>query len=237
MFEIRRFEELGRFENAWLKARYHFSFSGYHDPARMGFGPLRVINDDRVLPGTGFDFHGHRDMEIITFVRSGAISHEDSLGNKGATRAGEVQVMSAGKGILHAEHNHEAEATRLYQIWIEPHTKGVQPRWEHRAFPQMALADGEILPLLASGLAEHEGKNALMIHAHAAVYGGQLSAGQTLHQSVGEGAYLLVSNGEVRFKENTLVKGDALILSHENALELTAATDAELVLIDLPQLS
>ncbi len=235
MFEIRRFEELGQFENAWLKARYHFSFSGYHDPARMGFGPLRVINDDRVLPGTGFDFHGHRDMEIITFVRAGAISHADNLGNEGATRAGEVQVMSAGKGILHAEHNKEAQDTRLYQIWIEPHTKGVQPRWEHRAFPTDFVAEGKTLPVLASGLPEHEGA-ALMMHADAVVYGGQVRACQNLTQAVGQGAYLLISKGEIHVKGEVLKQGDALILKDEAQLELTAQTDAELVLIDLPRI-
>lgn len=233
MHEIRRFHELGRFENEWLKARYHFSFSGYQDPERMSFGDLRVINDDRVLPHTGFDTHGHRDMEIITYVRAGAISHADSLGNEGATRAGEVQVMSAGKGVLHSEHNREDEDTRLYQIWIMPHTKGVKPRWEQKDFPTRVLGTGEALPLLVSGLPEHEGQGALFIYAHAAIYGGRVGAGVEYTQAVQQRAYLLVSSGEVEAKGERLQQGDALILEDESELTLKAINEAELVLIDL----
>jgi redox-sensitive bicupin YhaK (pirin superfamily) len=149
MIEIRPFAQLGHFENDWLNARHHFSFGHYHDPARDGLGTLLVWNDDTIAPGRGFDLHGHRDMEIITFVRQGAITHRDHLGNEGRTEAGDVQVMSAGKGILHAEYNQEDEPTRIFQIWIRPQESGVKPRWEQRRFPS---ADrGGRLIALASG--------------------------------------------------------------------------------------
>ena len=151
MIEVRPFEKLGRFENGWLRARYHFSFAGYHDPARRGVGPLLVWNDDNIRAGTGFERHGHRDMEIITYVRRGAITHEDHLGNRGRTEAGDVQVMSAGTGILHAEFNEEDEDTELFQIWIAPSQEGVTPRWEQRRFPQTER--GGSLVALASGRA------------------------------------------------------------------------------------
>jgi redox-sensitive bicupin YhaK (pirin superfamily) len=145
MIDIRPFNSLGAFRNDWLNARHHFSFSGYHDPKRMGVGALRVWNDDEIAPGTGFGAHPHQNMEIITFVRQGAITHKDSLGNVGATRAGDVQVMHAGTGITHAELNQETEATRLFQIWIIPDQTGVKPGWEAREFPRNAGAGLQIL--------------------------------------------------------------------------------------------
>ena len=129
MIDIRRFDGLGTFRNEWLDAHYHFSFSQYYDPSRMGHGKLRVWNDDKVRPHTGFPPHGHRDMEIITYVRQGAITHEDSLGNKGRTEAGDVQVMSAGRGVQHSEWNAETSETTLFQIWIEPSEAGGAPGW------------------------------------------------------------------------------------------------------------
>jgi redox-sensitive bicupin YhaK (pirin superfamily) len=149
MIEIKNFDRLGRFDNDWLSARYHFSFANYYDPGRMGLGPLRVWNDDTIQPGTGFDLHGHRDMEIITYVRRGAITHQDHLGNQGRTEAGDVQVMSAGSGIMHAEFNQEDDTTQIFQIWIEPAVHGVAPRWETRSFPK-AGREGRLVPL-ASG--------------------------------------------------------------------------------------
>ena len=132
MIDLRPLASLGQFEIDWLSARHHFSFGHYMDPARMGVGHLRVWNDDTIAPGGGFERHGHRDMEIITYVRRGAITHRDHLGNEGRTEAGDVQVMSAGKGILHEEHNRESEPTEIFQIWIEPNQRGVAPRWEAR---------------------------------------------------------------------------------------------------------
>lgn len=231
MIEVRRHNALGTMQIDWLDAHYHFSFANYHDSKRMGLGPLRVINDDIVKVGGGFDFHPHHDMEIITYVRTGAITHEDSLGNHGATKAGEVQVMSAGTGIVHAEFNNEPIDTSLYQIWIHPRARGLAPRWEQRAFPG-ATRDG--LTLLASGLPEHADTDALLIHQDAALWGGRIHAGATLSQPLDGAAYLLVSDGSIRIGEQRLTKGDAAILQGEPQLSLTAEDNAELVLIDLP---
>lgn len=230
MIEIRRHSDLGTMKIDWLDARYHFSFANYFDPKRMGLGPLRVINDDIVKVGGGFDFHPHRDMEIITYVRKGAVTHEDSLGNKGVTKAGEIQVMSAGTGIVHAEFNQDDEDINLYQIWIQPREQGVAPRWEQRAFPQ---AKQDALTLLASGLSGHEGQ-ALMIHQDAAIYGGNLAKNALLTQPLEGAAYLLVSKGEVSLNNAALKAGDAAILKGEKLLSLKADADSELVLIDLP---
>lgn len=230
MIEIRKYNDLGTLNIGWLDAHYHFSFSNYHDPKRMGLGPLRVINDDIVKVGGGFDFHPHRDMEIITYVRKGAITHQDSLGNEGVTRAGEIQVMSAGTGIVHAEFNRDDEDINLYQIWIEPRARGIAPRWEQQAFPQ---AKADELTLLASGLPGHEGQG-LLIHQDAAIYGGTLKAGTLLTQPLEGAAYLLVSHGEIVLGDATLTQGDAAILTGEELLSLKAKADSELVLIDLP---
>ena len=134
--DVRRFDSLGGADHGWLKAKHHFSFANYYDPNRMSWGRLRVWNDDEIAPGTGFDPHPHRDMEIITYVRKGAVTHQDSLGNQGRTEAGDVQVMSAGSGIRHAEFNLEPETTTLFQIWIEPTAAGGQPSWGAKPFPK-----------------------------------------------------------------------------------------------------
>ena len=136
MIQLRSFDSLGAFRNEWLNAHHHFSFGGYHDSQRMGLGGLRVWNDDEVAPGTGFDPHPHRDMEIVTYIREGAITHRDNLGNEGRTEAGDVQVMHAGTGIVHAEYNKEDVPTRLFQIWIMPDKRGVAPGWGTRSFPR-----------------------------------------------------------------------------------------------------
>jgi redox-sensitive bicupin YhaK (pirin superfamily) len=136
MIQVRPFAGLGRFHNEWLNARHHFSFGQYHDPERMGFGRLRVWNDDEVAPDAGFDPHPHREMEIVTYIREGAITHRDNLGNEGRTATGDVQVMHAGTGIVHAEYNREPAPTRLFQIWIQPDRHGVAPGWATRQFPR-----------------------------------------------------------------------------------------------------
>lgn len=232
MIDIRKHNELGTMQIDWLDAHYHFSFANYFDRNRMGIGPLRVINDDIVKVGGGFDFHPHNDMEIITYVRKGAITHRDSLGNHGATKAGEVQVMSAGTGIVHAEFNDEPVDTSLYQIWLHPRERGLEPRWEQRRFPERT---GQGLSLLVSGLPEHKDTDALLIHQDAALWGGRLAAGETLMQPLTGAGYLLVSDGEVRLNGTVLTKGDAAILKGEPVLSLIAEEGgAELVLIDLP---
>lgn len=235
MRTIRRHADLGHFQNGWLNARYHFSFSSYYDPKHMSFGPLRVINDDIVAAGAGFPPHPHKDMEIITYVRRGAITHGDHLGNEGRTGSGEVQVMSAGTGITHSERNQETEDTNLFQIWIEPNKAGLPPRWEQRAFPTETLAPGAKLQLIVSGLSAHADADALWIGADAALYAGRLSPGTELVQPHSGRAYLLVSEGSVRVGTDVLARGDALLLEEESPLTLSAETDAELLLIDLPK--
>ncbi|HEX4173242.1 MAG TPA: pirin family protein, partial [Acetobacteraceae bacterium] len=194
MIQLRPFAGLGRFRNDWLNARHHFSFGDYRDPQRMGFGRLRVWNDDEVGAGAGFDPHPHREMEIITYIREGAITHRDNLGNEGRTAAGDVQVMHAGTGIVHAEYNREDAPTRLFQIWIEPDRHGVIPGWQTRQFP----GEGG-LAVLASGRAQDEGSGALPLHADAAVLAGRLSAGETARVRIGAGrrAYLVPAIGSV----------------------------------------
>jgi redox-sensitive bicupin YhaK (pirin superfamily) len=195
----------------------------------MGLGPLRVINDDIVSAGGGFQPHPHRDMEIITYVRQGAISHEDSLGNKGKTVAGDIQVMSAGTGITHAEWNEEAVATRLYQIWIHPRHRNNTPRWETRHFPKEEGA----LHLLASGRDADAQSGAIPIDADAAIWGGVLRAGQEWAQPLAGTGYLLVSSGEVEIDGETLRAGDGAGITQANAIRITAKQPSELVLIDM----
>lgn len=229
MREVRRFGELGKGDYGWLQARYHFSFARYYDPARVGFGDLLVVNDDRVAAGSGFEAHPHRDMEIITYVRQGEIRHRDNLGHEGVTPAGSVQVMSAGTGIVHAEHASEVEPTVLYQIWITPREEGVAPRWDMADFP-VAPVDGA-LPLLVSGV---EGEAPLFIHADARVWGGRLAAGSRVAQDFGARVYLLVSAGKVRVGADELAAGDALALVGEEVVEIEALEGAEVVVIGLP---
>ena len=227
MIDIRPFATLGHFRNGWLNARHHFSFGEYHDPARMGLGPLRVWNDDAIAPGTGFGAHPHRDMEIITYVRAGAITHRDSLGNEGRTAAGDVQVMHAGTGITHAEMNAEAEETRIFQIWLQPNRRGVAPGWDARAFP----AAGAGLQVLASG----DGRDgALPLFADGAVLAGRLAAGQTLRHTLapGRSAYLVAASGAVTVNGLPVAARDGVAVSDEPGLAITAAEDAELVLVE-----
>ena len=226
---------LGQANHGWLQARHHFSFGDYYDPQKMGFGALRVVNDDTIAPQSGFGFHPHRDMEIITYVRTGAITHQDNLGNRGRTTAGDVQVMSAGTGITHAEHNLEDTATTLYQIWIIPHTRGVKPQWASRQFP--AAANSGLQPL-ASGLTDLQAQGALPIYQDATVWGGHLTAGQTINHPLAptttHGAYVLCAAGEVKIGDVTLHPGDAAAVTALAAVPLHALTNAELVLIEVP---
>jgi hypothetical protein len=231
MIEVRPFESLGRFENDWLSARHHFSFGDYRDPARMGLGPLVVWNDDTIEPGRGFDLHGHRDMEIITYVRRGAITHQDHLGNQGRTEAGDVQVMSAGKGILHAEYNHEAEPTQLFQIWIRPQVNRIAPRWQQRRFPTGNRA-GQLVAL-ASGRDGDEG--ALTIHQDAGVFGATLAAGQSVSHALGPGrkAYLVAARGRIEVNGTPANARDGVVASDVEELTIAALEEAEIILADV----
>ncbi len=233
MIKIYPYKDLGTADYGWLNAHYHFSFAHYHNPSRIHFGKLRVINDDRIAPNTGFDTHPHQDMEIITFVRSGAITHKDSEGHEGRTEAGDVQVMSAGTGIFHSEANKEETETTLYQIWIFPREKGVKPRWEAARFADRK-ANGS-LPLLVSGRTEDDGKGALYIHQDARILGGQLDKGHKLTQEILEQGYLLVSNGEITLDGQRLEKGDGAEITNQGSVEIEALTEAEIILIDVPK--
>lgn len=232
MLKVYAHSQLGAADFGWLKARHHFSFGRYYNPQRMGFGVLRVINDDKVEAGSGFPRHPHDNMEIITYVRSGSIRHGDNLGNKGTTPAGDVQVMSAGTGIEHSEYADDAEPTTLYQIWITPHTQNVAPRWEQAAFPKENVKDA--LRLLVSGHPDDDGKGALFIHQHARLWGGRLAAGTQLTQAFGPRAYVLVSQGQVTVNGTPMQAGDGAEAEQEKALAITAVTDTEVLVIELP---
>ncbi len=231
---VRRYPyaELGHSNYGWLDARYHFSFARYWNPMRTGFGRLLVINDDIVAAGKGFDTHPHDNMEIITYVREGVITHQDSMGNTGRTKAGDVQVMSAGTGVSHSEYNLGAVDTRLYQIWIEPNRKNVQPRWESRKFPKALV--GGVLPVLASGQVRHAQEQALLIHQDAAIYGGKLTAGRQVQVEIEHQAYVLASYGTFNLNGCKLTQGDGAEVTGTKTLTISAETDAEVLVIDVP---
>lgn len=229
MIDIRPFDKLGRFRNDWLNAHYHFSFSGYHDPARMNVGALRVWNDDEIQPRTGFPPHGHDSMEIITYVRKGAISHKDSLGNAGRTEAGDVQVMSAGSGIQHSEWNAEDEVTELFQLWILPRIRGGKPSWGARQFPK-GDRSGQ-WAVFASGSGEG---GSLSINQDAKVMGATLKAGETLTHTIAPGrhGYVVVADGEVTLNGKTLKTRDGAAITGGETLVFEGIASAELVLVD-----
>lgn len=229
MIELRPFASLGGADHGWLDTKHHFSFADYHDPARTNWGQLRVWNDDEIAPQTGFPAHPHRDMEIITYVRDGAISHKDSLGNEGRTEAGDVQVMSAGTGIQHAEYNLEDETTRIFQIWIIPDRRGGEPTWGARPFPKEAR-DGQFVPL-ASGI---EGDDALPIRAEARVLGATVKAGDTVtyEASADRHLYLVPASGKVRIGDVEVNARDGAAITDLDRIEVTALEDSELVLVD-----
>ncbi|MGD0532857.1 MAG: pirin family protein [Methyloceanibacter sp.] len=230
MIELRSFKGLGGADHGWLKAKHHFSFGGYYDPERMGWGAIRVWNDDEIAPHTGFPPHPHANMEIITYVRQGAITHEDSLGNKGRTEAGDVQVMSAGAGIRHAEYNREPETTRIFQIWIEPEGTGGEPAWGAKPFPK-GDRSGKFV-VLASGFdADVE---ALPIRAEARVLGATLNAGETAEYALGPDrhGYLVPAEGAVEVNGVRLNARDGAAIEDEPVVKVTALEDSEIVLVD-----
>jgi quercetin 2,3-dioxygenase len=230
MIQVHPFAKLGGFRNEWLNARHHFSFGSYRDPERMGFGRLRVWNDDEVAPGTGFDPHPHKDMEIVTYIREGAITHRDNLGNEGRTEAGDVQVMHAGTGIVHAEYNQEKAPTRLFQIWILPDRNEVKPGWGTRQFPRSGG-----LAVLASGRAQDADSGALPLNADAAVMAGTLAAGETAQVKLepGRGIYLVPASGSVTVNGSPVGTRDGVAITGEPELSITATEPTELVLVDV----
>lgn len=232
MIKITPFEKLGHADHGWLDARHHFSFADYYDPARMGFGHLRVWNDDKIQGNSGFPMHPHKDMEIITYVRTGAISHEDSLGNSGATSAGEVQVMSAGTGIRHSEYNKGSDELTLFQIWIEPDQAGHEPRWDAAQVPD---ATGDSFRLLVSGRKKDEGLGALFIHQDAAFYGAKLDEGANVEYVTEPGRmiYLVPARGEIAVNGSMVSERAGVEITEEERITIDALEGAEVVLLDL----
>ena len=228
MIDIRPFASLGHADHGWLDARHHFSFASYYDPARMAWGRIRVWNDDRIAARSGFPPHPHRDMEIVTYVRTGAITHRDSMGNQGRTAAGDVQVMSAGTGVTHSEFNLEDEETTLFQIWIETDRPSAPPSWGAMPFPKKAREGS--FQLLASGL---DGDGALTINADARILGATLDAGKAIDYAADPARHLyLVPSGKVTVNGVEANARDGVAITGEANLRIEADEDAELVLVD-----
>ncbi|WP_374531312.1 pirin family protein [Novosphingobium sp.] len=230
MIEVRPFATLGHADHGWLDARHHFSFANYHDPERMGWGRIRVWNDDTIAAQSGFPPHPHRDMEIVTFVRRGAISHQDSLGNAGRTAAGDVQVMSAGTGIVHSEYNLEGEATTLFQIWILPDRSGEAPAWDQREFPRGDRSGRWVI--VASS--DPDADDALPIRCDAKVLAATLKAGETVTYSADptRHQYLVAPTGRIRVSDREAQPRDGIAVTGETEITLEALDDAEIVMVD-----
>jgi quercetin 2,3-dioxygenase len=219
-------------DHGWLKTRWHFSFSDYHDPSNMNWGALRVFNDDVVQGGGGFGAHPHRDMEIITYVLEGELEHQDNLGNKGVIHPGEVQVMSAGKGIVHAEYNHsQTTPVHFLQLWVMPRTRGGKPRWEQRVFLAQQR-EGILLPVVSSGHVP----DTLHIDQDAVIYIGTLKPGQQIEQPIAPArkGYLFVISGAVSVNDKKLSAGDQARIEDENNLRVRADQPGEVIYLDLP---
>lgn len=231
----RRSADRGYADHGWLQARHSFSFAGYYDPAEMGWGVLRVINEDRVAPGTGFGMHGHRDMEIVTYILDGALEHKDSLGHGGVIRRGEVQRMSAGKGILHSEFNPSpSDATHLLQIWIEPAQPGGRASYEQQPLPESELRGGWRLVASPDGA-----DGSTTIGQDARLWATLLAPGETLAYDLAPGrlAYAHVVRGRLALNGEIHATGDAAKIADENRLEFAAEEETEVLLFDLPPAS
>ncbi|WP_322980648.1 pirin family protein [Pseudomonas sp. C11] len=231
MIDVRPFEQLGGAHHGWLNARHHFSFAEYYDAERMNWGRLRVWNDDEIAPHSGFPPHPHRDMEIITYVREGAISHEDNLGNKGRTEAGDVQVMSAGTGIAHSEYNLEDETTKIFQIWIQPNQAGLPPSWGAKPFPKGDRAGAFVT--LASGY--EEDVDALRIRTDARLVAATVKAGQSAEYSLqpGRKAYLVGATGAFKVNGVAAKARDGVAVADVEVIRVEAQEDSEIVLVDV----
>ena len=229
VIEHRPFATLGKADHGWLRANHHFSFASYHDRARMHWGDIRGGNDDEIAGQTGFPPHAHDNMEIITYVREGAITHRDSMGNMGRTEAGDVQVMSAGTGVTHSEYNLQDGLCRLFQIWILPRERGVAPKWDQRQFPQLDRSGSFIV--LASGYGEAD---ALVINANARVLGATAAAGDALTYTIepGHHAYLVSAKGRVRINDVEGTVRDGFAITGGGTLTIHAMDDVELVMVD-----
>ena len=231
MLTIRKSQDRGHADHGWLNSYHSFSFAGYYDPRHMGWGNLRVINEDRIAPGTGFGAHGHRDMEIISYVLSGELAHQDSMGNVKGIPPGDVQRMSAGSGVMHSEFNHAPDqVTHFLQIWIEPNVRGMAPSYEQVTVPEVDKRGA--LRLLASPTG---GPGVVRIHADASVYAGLLDASEsaTLVLNPGRKAYVHVVRGAVYVNGVPLLAGDAALLADEPQVRLVQGQDAEVLVFDL----
>jgi redox-sensitive bicupin YhaK (pirin superfamily) len=233
MIDVRPFASLGGANLGWLKTRHHFSFADYHDPDRVQWGKLRVWNDDEIEPGKGFDPHPHRDMEIVTYVREGAITHRDNMGNVGRTEAGDVQIMSAGTGVVHSEYNLEIGPTKIFQIWIIPDRRGAKPNWGAKAFPKATGDAG--FEVLASGRPVDVESGALPLNADAMVLAATLKAGQILRYALlaGRAAYLVPARGAVNVNDVELNVRDGAAIKDDAEITISAREDAELVLVEV----
>jgi quercetin 2,3-dioxygenase len=230
MIKIRPKAELGGSDVGWLKALHHFRIGEYGNPAHRPIGSLIVWNDDEIAPGSGFPPHGHADMEIITYVREGAISHRDNLGNSGQIEAGDVQVMSAGSGITHAEWNAHNSAAKVFQIWIKPRTHGGQPKWDMKKFPKRDRADSWVA--LASGYTEDT--EALALRGDARVMGLSLQTAQSISYRLdGRNAYLVPATGKILLGGHTISAGDGCAVRYQPTLSIEAIEDSEIILVDV----
>lgn len=231
MITLRKSVERGYADHGWLKSLHSFSFADYHDPAHMGFGNLRVINEDRVAPGRGFGTHGHRDMEIVSYVLDGELAHRDSMGNGAAIRPGEVQRMSAGRGILHSEYNHAPDrSTHFLQIWVEPDVRGIEPGYEQKYFA--AEEKRGRLRLVAS---PDGGEGSVSWHADARLYAGLFDGAEAAEIALDPQrlAYVHVARGSLSVNGTRLQEGDAAKLRGETLLRLDAGQEAEVLVFDL----
>ena len=235
MIEIIPFETLGHANHGWLDARHHFSFASYLNRNRMGHPPLRVWNDDTIQGKTGFPMHPHDNMEIITYIREGAITHEDNMGNKGRITKGQIQVMSAGTGVFHSEYNLENEPTTLFQIWIQSGTWNVKPRYETREMPE---PDGGEWIILASGREKDKDTNAVMIYQDASLLVGKAETGKNLTYDIPEGrhAYLVPPTGKYKLENEIFSKRDGVYITGPHNLNIEAVEAGTIVLADLPKL-
>ena len=231
MLTLRKSLERGYADHGWLKSYHSFSFAGYHDPAHMGWGNLRVINEDRIAPGTGFGTHGHRDMEIVSYVLQGNLAHKDSMGNVRGIPPGDVQRMSAGRGVMHSEFNHApGETTHFLQIWIEPNVRGIEPGYEQKTVPEADKRGALRLVASPDGAGD-----SVMIHADARLYAGLFDGAETatLALDPARKAYVFLVRGALTVNGQALAAGDAALLADEARLTLTDGADAEVLVFDL----
>lgn len=235
MIHVTPWEHLGGAEHGWLSTRHHFSFAEYMDPSRMGLGPLRVWNDDLIRPQSGFPMHPHRDMEILTYVRQGAITHEDSIGNRGRTEAGGIQVMSAGTGIVHSEYNLEDEETKIFQIWVIPNKTHLTPRWDAKAFPEAGKSAA--FSVLASGDPKDIEAGSLVIHQDAQLMGARLNQGQDVSHVLRDvrAVYIVPSGGDLLINGEDAPDGAGIAIAEERDIEIKAKSGpVDVVMVEVP---